>query len=84
MNKPNAIVFCKDHYEKEADMWKAISDTLRILTNEEYIAVFRCDEQGLGIYVIEYDYESEDLCDVRPYWLPPDFELKSDEDEKGE
>ena len=86
MSKPNQIVFCKDHYEKEADMWKAISDTLRILTNEEYIATFRRYEQGLGIYMVEFDFYDEDLCDVHPYWMEPDLipPQYEQEEEKGE
>ena len=86
LNKPNEIVFCKDKYKTESDMWKAIADTLRTLTNEEYIIVFRCDERGLGIYVLEYDYIDESLCDVHPYWIEPDLipPEHEQEEEKGE
>ena len=70
--KFNEIVFCKDRYEDEANMWADIGYTLKMLTQNEYICLFKVDEPGLGIYVIEYNYAEKELGLPYPEWIGED------------
>lgn len=65
----NSLVFSKDAYDDNMEkMWDDMRDTLRILTNNDYMVKFSCDEKGLGIYVIEYDYADSALCEKELVW----------------
>lgn len=65
----NSLVFSKDSYEGNTEkMWKDMQDTLRILTDNDYMVKFYCDERGLGIYVIEYDYADPALGGKELVW----------------
>lgn len=80
---PSGIVFCKDRYASEVEMWEDIDVFLQMLMRNEYIAVIRCDEPGLGVYCIEYCYADPQMgCDM-PFWLSED-EVERLEAEKGE
>lgn len=55
----NNLVFCSDNYENEIEMWNDIKEALRILTHNDYIIKFYCDEHSLGIYCIQYNAAPE-------------------------
>lgn len=63
------VVFCKDRYDSEELMWADILAQLKILMANDYVVSFRCDEPGLGIYVIEFDSANKDLSDYRLRWM---------------
>lgn len=52
--RPNSIVFSMDSYKTKEEFWKAVTDQLRLLTEQDYYALFRMDD--CGIYVIEYEH----------------------------
>lgn len=84
-SKPSRIVFCKDKYESEIEMWEDIDVFLQILMKNEYVAVIRCDEQSLGIYCIDYGYADPQMGCEMPFWLSDDeVERLEAEAEKGE
>ena len=58
----NEITFQKDEYESEKMMWDDISNVMQILTRAGYVMKFWCDEKGLGIYCLEFDYEDEGIA----------------------
>lgn len=65
----NSLVFSKDTYDDNMEkMWEDMRDTLRILTNNDYMVKFYCDEKGIGIYVIEYDYADSALGGEELVW----------------
>ena len=49
-----------------------ITGLLQTLMRNDYVCTIRCDEPSFEIYVIEFDYDDEKLCDTRPYWLTPE------------
>lgn len=71
MDNVNTITFCREDFESENEMWNDIMLTLKILSRK-YIAVFRCDEPSLGIYVIEYNYADSNLGGPLPVWVNPE------------
>lgn len=52
--RPNSIAFSMDSYKTKEEFWKAVADQLRLLTEQDYYALFRMDD--CGVYVIEYEY----------------------------
>lgn len=70
MAKPNQITFCvENYYGNETEMFADIGKVLKILTKLGYVCTFTCDEQAFQIYVIKFDYEDDELAEVKPYWL---------------
>ena len=90
MATPNQIVFSIEDYDgNSTEMFADIGKTLKILTNNGYICTFLCDEPAFQIYVVEFDYKDEGLCDVKPYWLTPEQyeklqDLEAEEADKAE
>lgn len=73
MARHNKITFTIEDYDGNAtEMFNDIGKVLKILTKLGYICTFRCDDQSFQIYQIEFDYEDEELCDMKPYWLTPE------------
>lgn len=72
MNKVNQIVICRDKYNSQEEFENAIKDAIILLLNAEYVMTVRYDEKGLGIVVINYNYDNQDFGDAYPYWLMPD------------
>ena len=68
----NEVVFVKERYDKESDMWADILAQMKILTTNDYVIKFYCDEAGLGIYCLEYDRKDPQLCDRHLWWLTPE------------
>ena len=64
--KVNSIVLTReDHGDK---LFEVMGKALNILLNSGYVCKVRADEPGLGIYVIEYDYDSE-LTNNELVWI---------------
>lgn len=89
MPKPNQIAFDIENYAgNETEMFADIGRVLKILTNNGYVCTFTCDEPAFQIYVIEFDYQDEELCNVKPYWITPEQmeklqDLESEEEDDG-
>ena len=89
MPKSNEIAFDLSNYDGgETEMFADIGKMLKILTKNGYVCTFTCDEPAFEIYVIEFDYQDEELATVKPYWLTPkQFEklqdLESEEEDDG-
>lgn len=71
-DKYNEMVFCKDKYKTEDEMWDDIRDFLRILTKQNMEVEFYCDEQGLGIYCVHYNYHDHEYGYASIEWLDCD------------
>ena len=68
----NEITFTKDNYDDERDMWFDIQDTIRILSNLEYEIQFYCDEKGLGIYCLKFNYRNQEFGCPHIEWVAED------------
>lgn len=78
--KVNSIVLTReDHGDK---LFEVMGKALNILLNSGYVCKVRADEPGLGIYVIEYDYDSE-LTNNELVWIDSEKQYIGDIDEKG-
>ena len=85
MPKPNEITFCLEDYAgNETEMFAEIARVLEILTKNGYVCTFACDEPGLQIYVIEFEYADDELAEVKPYWLTPEQYERAVEEKEEE
>ena len=48
----DSIAICKFNYKKEEDFWKAVSDALRVMTDNKNEVWFR--HEDVGVYVLTY------------------------------
>lgn len=72
MVKVNELVLTReDHGDKLFDV---MSKALNVLLNSDYVCKVRADEPGLGIYVIEYDYDNE-LTTNKLVWIDTEKEF---------
>ena len=72
MAKVNELVLTKeDHGDK---LFEVMSNVLEVLLNSGYVCKVRADEPGLGIYVIEYDYDN-DLTTNKLVWIDSEKEF---------
>lgn len=60
----------KDNYESEEDFWKAVTDALRVLTDNDNQVLFEYDD--CGNYIVQY---------VKPKFGAGKFVMVNDEDE---
>lgn len=65
----NQIVLTKE--KLGGKLFEVMGNLLDILTNSGYICAVYADEPGLGIYVIQYDYDSE-LATNELVWVNPE------------
>ena len=75
MNDYNEIVFDKDRYDGDINkMFDVIAQQLKILVDNGYEARFYADDAGLGIYVIQFNYDNriEDYGSARLMWVTSD------------
>ena len=72
MKSVNKLVICRDKYESQEEFANAIRDAVMLLLNAEYVMTVRYDEKGLGIVVIDYNYDNQEYGDAYPYWLMPE------------
>lgn len=72
--RPRSLEFCSDAYKTKEEFWKAVSDQLRLLTDQDYYALFRKDDPE--IYVIEYEHDPhvEEWGDNRFMYVTPEEE----------
>lgn len=79
MKKVNEIVLTReDHGDR---LFEVMGDVLKVLLNSGYICRVRADEPGLGIYTIEYDYDSE-LTNNELVWIDTEKQYIGDIEEK--
>ena len=69
MSKFYEMTFDKSTYENESEMWNDIRDFIRIILKQDYMFKMYCDEQGFGIYVIQYNYKDDELSGAALEWL---------------
>ena len=80
MGKVNELVLTKeDHGDK---LFEVMGDALKVLLNSGYVCKVRADEPGLGIYVIEYDYDSE-LTNNVLVWIDSEKQYIGDIEKEG-
>lgn len=53
-NADGNIAFDIDDYNSKSEMFAAIGQMMKILTDMGYVAICRWDDKGCGIFVIEY------------------------------
>lgn len=64
---PMSITISEEKYPTKEEFLEAVAHILKILTDNDYVCVFRYED--CGIYTIEYDYEDSDLSELTPVWL---------------
>lgn len=64
---PMTITISEEKYPTKEEFLEAIAHILKILTDNDYVCVFRYED--FGIYAIEYDYKDSDLREFTPVWL---------------
>ena len=68
MKKVNRITLCKDNYSTVQEWKDAITATVMLLLEAEYIMTVRYDEKGLGIVTIDYSFADRSLGAPYPLW----------------
>ena len=81
-SKPSRMTFCTERYELENEMWEDLKTFLQIITKNGYVAVVRADDVGLGVYLVDYNYDDEAMGCEMPFWLS-DEEVERLEAEAG-
>lgn len=66
MEVHNIVLTKKDHGDK---LFEVMGELLKILTDSGYVCKVRADEPGLGIYVIEYDYDDTGMARYDLVWI---------------
>lgn len=66
------IEFCRDSYKENGEyndslMWADILTTLKILTKNDYVCSFKCEDERF--YVLEFEYANAEIADHYLYWL---------------
>jgi hypothetical protein len=72
MIKVNSIVICRDEYNSKEEFENAIKDAVMVLLNNNYIMTVKYDDKGLGIVVINFNSDKQELGEAQPYWLLPE------------
>lgn len=70
MAKVNEMVFSVRNFDSPAKMWESISQFLRIIIENEYVATVEYED--CGIYVVRYDNGDPAIGGPLPYWLDAD------------
>ena len=79
MAKVNELVLTReDHGDK---LFEVMGKLIEILITSGYVCKVRADEPGLGIYVIEYDYDNE-LTNNVLVWIDSEKQYIGDIDEE--
>lgn len=65
--KVNSITLTREELGNE--LFKTMGNLIEILTKSGYVCKVYADEPGLGIYVIEYDYENPELTCNELLWV---------------
>lgn len=56
-NCTGEITFDKQSYKSEEEMWAAVAQQLKILTQNDYEVYFRADEPSMGIYQLSFAHD---------------------------
>ena len=64
-NAMGHVAFDRKDYDKEADMWVAIGNFIRILSDAGYHVIAGWDDKGCGIFVIQYADVKSDWSEYR-------------------
>jgi len=81
MVKVNELVLTReDHGDKLFDV---MANVLKVLLDSGYVCKVRADEPGLGIYIIEYDYDNELTSNVL-LWVDSEKQYVGDIEEESE
>ena len=67
-NSVNRLTICRDTYKSEEEFRNAISTSVNLLIDAEYVLVIQYDEKGLGIVTIDYSYADRSLGAPYPLW----------------
>ena len=59
-NADGNIAFDVDDYNSKSEMFAAIGQMIKILTDADYTVICRWDDKGCGVFVIEYANENHD------------------------
>ena len=51
------IVFDKESYKNEEEMWAAVAQQLKILTENDYEVYFRAEDANIGIYQLDFAHD---------------------------
>lgn len=51
------IVFDKESYKNEEEMWAAVARQLKILTENDYEVYFRAEDSNIGIYQLDFAHD---------------------------
>lgn len=70
--KYNSITLCRDEFGDK--LFEKLGELIDILTKANYVLKVYCDEPGLGIYVIQYQYKDPDYTSVRLEWYDEEKE----------
>lgn len=74
MSKVNSITICRDNFKTVTEWEDAIRRMVICLLENRQIMTVRYDEPGLGIVVIEFNYDCRGYGDRYPRWLLPEEE----------
>jgi hypothetical protein len=66
MEVRNIVLTREDHGDK---LFEVMGELLKILTNSGYVCKVRADEPGIGIYVIEFDYDNSEMAKYELVWI---------------
>ena len=80
MEVRNIVLTREDHGDK---LFEVMGKLLEVLLSSGYVCKVRADEPGLGIYVIEFDYDNE-LAHNELVWIDPEKQYIRDIDEDEE
>ena len=67
-NFVNRLTICRNNYKSEEEFRNAISASVNLLIDAEYVLVIQYDEKGLGIVTIDYSYADRSLGARYPIW----------------
>ena len=67
-NFVNRLTICRNNYKSEEEFRNAISASVHLLIDAEYVLVIQYDEKGLGIVTIDYSYADRSLGAPYPIW----------------
>lgn len=81
MEVRNIVLTRGDHGDK---LFEVMGELLKILISSGYVCKVRADEPGLGIYVIEYDYDDAGMARYELTWIDPEKQYIQDIEENEE
>ena len=68
MTKPDGyIVFDRENYKSEEEFWSDIAQSLKILTKNNQICVFKYAD--VGIYILEHSSDKLEFGGPTPIWM---------------